>query len=110
MLPMGSRINGSTSGGPSTGERIRAVLDDEPQTVTRRRPASGTTDQEGVGVAQRTGSTSSSPFMPPMHPPGGGGQQQDTQSSDRERESWLTEDEDVWGADEGGAPASIGRE
>ncbi|MCC8338954.1 AAWKG family protein [Streptomyces sp. R1] len=108
MLPMGTQINGNTSGGPSTSERIRAVLDDGPQTVTRRRGRAGETEE--VGAAGRSGATSSSPFMPPMGGAGGQGGQQETQSSDRERESYLEEDEDVWGADEGGSPASIGRE
>jgi hypothetical protein len=36
----------------------------------------------------------------------GGGQQQ----QDRERSTWLAEDEDVWGTDPDAVPAVIGRE
>ncbi|MGW2015246.1 AAWKG family protein [Streptomyces sp. NPDC001927] len=109
MLPMGTHMNGATTGGEGTADRVRAVLAHEPETVVRRRQGRGNQNQDDVGAASRNGSaTSGSPFMPPMNPPGGQGQQ-DTQS-DRERESWLTEDEDVWGADEDGAPASIGRD
>jgi hypothetical protein len=42
------------------------------------------------------------PMMPPMM----GGQQ--GQSQDRERSAWLTEDEDIWGADDDVAPPLIG--
>ncbi|WP_405891223.1 AAWKG family protein [Streptomyces sp. NBC_00133] len=113
MLPMGTRINGSTSGG-NDGERVRNVLDDGQQVITRRRPAAGAgrSSYEEVGAARRAGVATSSagtPFMPPMGgSPGGGGQQ--TQSSDRDRDSWVAEDEDVWGTDEGGAPAVLGRD
>ncbi|WP_218923912.1 hypothetical protein, partial [Streptomyces sp. st170] len=55
----------------------------------------------------------SSPFLPPMAggAPGGGGApgQTATQSGERTRDSWVPEDDDVWGTDEGGAPAVIGR-
>jgi hypothetical protein len=109
MLPMGTHMNGTTSGGPGSGERLRQVFDYQPETVQRRRPAAQQDEQ--VAAAQRGGTaTSGTPFAPPMMPPGGGGGQQDTQSGTRERESWLTEDEDVWGADGDGSPASIGRE
>ena len=42
---------------------------------------------------------------------GGGGApgQTETESSDREREVWEPEEDDVWGTDEGSSPAVIGR-
>jgi hypothetical protein len=40
---------------------------------------------------------------------GSGQDGRSTESGDRAREAWLAEDEDVWGTDEGGAPAVIGR-
>ncbi|MEH1016721.1 hypothetical protein V6U90_26930, partial [Micromonospora sp. CPCC 206060] len=50
------------------------------------------------------------PFMPPMMPGmgmGGGGQP--GQDRDRQRSTWLKEDEKVWGTDPDCAPAVIGR-
>ncbi|WP_158104763.1 AAWKG family protein [Streptomyces milbemycinicus] len=115
MLPPGTRMNGSTSGGAgSETERVRGVFDDPSQPIVRRvggaRP-SGSSYQEEEVVAARSGGMSTAggmPFAPPMGGGMGGGQPQ-TQSSDRERAAWLEEDEDVWGTDEGGAPAVIGR-
>ncbi|MFB9831105.1 AAWKG family protein [Actinoallomurus acaciae] len=40
--------------------------------------------------------------------PYGGGDRERTESGDREREAWVPEEEDVWGTDEGGSPAVIG--
>ncbi|WP_308358327.1 AAWKG family protein [Streptomyces cucumeris] len=112
MLPPGTRINGmTTGGGANESERVRGVMDDG-QPITRRVPsqARGGYQQEEVPVATRGGTSTMSggmPFMPPGGGMGGGGQQ--TESADRERASWMEEDEDVWGTDEGGAPAVIGR-
>jgi hypothetical protein len=41
----------------------------------------------------------------PMGAGHGGGQ---NDGEERERTTWLTEDEDVWGADDGAAPPVIG--
>lgn len=49
------------------------------------------------------------PFAPPMAGGMGPQQNQSTESGDRERTTWLAEDEDVWGTDEGGAPQALGR-
>ncbi|MFI1829721.1 AAWKG family protein [Streptomyces sp. NPDC020412] len=105
MLPMGTRINGSSTGG-AEGERVRGTVDDG-QAVTTRRSAGGR-GQDEVSVANRGSLATASGGMPYMPPMGGGGGQQ-TESQDRERASWVEEDEDVWGTDEGGAPAVIGR-
>ncbi|MCX4966942.1 AAWKG family protein [Streptomyces sp. NBC_00654] len=105
MLPMGTRINGASTGG-AEGERVRGVADDG-QPVTTRRAQSGR-GQEEVSVAGRGSLATASGGMPFM-PPAGGGAGQQTESGDRERSSWLDEDEDVWGTDEDGAPAVIGR-
>jgi hypothetical protein len=101
-----------TSGATSNdGTRVRAVMDDE-RPLTRRTGAPvtrGYADEEDIPLASRGGMSTASggmPFSPPM---GGAGGQQQTQSGDRERASWVYEDEDVWGTDEGGAPAVIGR-
>jgi hypothetical protein len=46
------------------------------------------------------------PYMPPMM---GGMGQRDGQSKERQRSTWLTEDEEVWGTDPEVSPAVIGR-
>ncbi|MGY0064653.1 AAWKG family protein [Streptomyces sp. LZ34] len=116
MLPPGTRMNGSISGGAGSGdtERVRGVFDDAGQPIVRRvgtpRPSGSTQDEEEIVAARRGGMSTAGgmPFAPPMGGGMGGGQPQ-TQSSDRERAGWVEEDEDVWGTDEGGAPAVIGR-
>ena len=46
------------------------------------------------------------PFMPPM----GGTGAQSNQDKERERTTWLAEDEEVWGTDPDVAPAVVGRD
>ncbi|MFF3820009.1 AAWKG family protein [Streptomyces bluensis] len=114
MLPPGTRMNGMTTGGPNDAERVRGSFDDS-QVVTQRatNPASrnGSSYEQEIPVAQRGATATTSAGMPFYPPMGGGGApgQQQTESSDRDRASWVPEDEDVWGTDEGGAPAVIGR-
>ncbi|GHE24041.1 AAWKG family protein [Streptomyces capillispiralis] len=112
MLPMGTRINGATSGGPgSEGERVRAMADDGQPVTTRRSAGRGGHQDETVTAASRNNvaTMGGAPFAPPMGGAGGPGQQQ-TESGDRQRASWADVDEDVWGTDEDGAPATaIGR-
>ncbi|MGW1502467.1 AAWKG family protein [Streptomyces mirabilis] len=105
------------AGNSSSSERVRKVLDEtggaalRRPTVSRSR-ASG--DEEEREMILTRGSTPTSSSGSPFYPPGGGspaaGQgNQSTESGARERSSWVPEDEDVWGTDEGGAPAVIGR-
>lgn len=63
----------------------------------------------GAG-APGTQGTGAVPFFPPMAGMGmgGGGGQQGNQ--ERERTTWLAEDEDVWGTTPAVGPASIGRD
>ncbi|WP_051767435.1 AAWKG family protein [Streptomyces sp. NRRL S-37] len=108
MYPPMMRGAGGEAGG-SSGERTRTVI--EP-TVGRsgRTVAAQTVDDEEHRVVPRSTQTSSStPFMPPMGGMGGAGERPQTESGDRERTTWLAEDEDVWGTDEGGAPQALGR-
>ncbi|MGC5244874.1 AAWKG family protein [Streptomyces albogriseolus] len=108
MYPPMMRGAGGDAGGNS-GERTRTVI--EP-TVGRsgRTTAAQTVDDEEHRVVPRSTQTSSSmPFMPPMGGMGGAGERPQTESGDRERTTWLAEDEDVWGTDEGGAPQALGR-
>ncbi|MGW4103876.1 AAWKG family protein [Streptomyces sp. NPDC004976] len=109
MYPPMMRGAGGEAGGGS-GERTRTVI--EPSAGRSGRPAGAaqTVDDEEHRVVPRTTQTSSStPFMPPMGGMGGAGDRPQTESGDRERTTWLAEDEDVWGTDEGGAPQALGR-
>ncbi|MFB8775236.1 AAWKG family protein [Streptomyces broussonetiae] len=119
-MPMGGMPMGGmgAGGGQSQSERVRNVIDDG-QPV----PARG--GRHGTGAATRAGqdendvrvstpratatTTGSNPFLPMGGPGGAPGGRPETQSGDRTRESWAQEDDDVWGTDEGGAPAVIGR-
>ncbi|MCW2860646.1 MAG: hypothetical protein JWP48_2354 [Actinoallomurus sp.] len=138
VLPLGTRIDGTTTGGglpaggapmggggmpmmggmggmggggasSGTGERVREVYDDE-DVVTNggslgRRGGTGRRGyaEEEAAASGRRNSTSSAydPFT-------GGEDHERTQSGDRERDALVPEEEDVWGTDEGGAPAVIG--
>ncbi|MFF7340063.1 AAWKG family protein [Streptomyces sp. NPDC008163] len=99
---------GAGGGGQGTSERTRAVLTD-PVGGARGgrvgRPAGVDEDEE---IVYTRPTTSSSPY--PVGGPGAAGQGgTSTESGDRAREAWLAEDDDVWGTDDGGAPAVIGR-
>jgi hypothetical protein len=64
------------------------------------------TAAEEASVMGRTATTSgSTPMMPPM---GGGGPAGGGQGGDRSRQTWLDEDEDVWGTAAVGTPGVIG--
>ncbi|MDQ1005949.1 hypothetical protein QFZ82_000434 [Streptomyces sp. V4I23] len=108
MYPPMMRGTGGDGGGGSSGERTRTVI--EPAVSRGRRPVSSAVEDEEHQVVPRgTQSSGSMPFMGPM---GGGGMPggQDTESKgDRERTSWVAEDEDVWGTDDGGLPQALGR-
>ncbi|WP_240136606.1 AAWKG family protein [Streptomyces sp. MUM 178J] len=117
-MPMGGMPMGGTGGGGNQGqsERVRNVIDDA-QAVSSRggryggSPAPRTVQDENdvrVSAPRASATTGSSPFLPMGGAAAPGGQPQ-TQSGDRAREVWAQEDDDVWGTDEGGAPAVIGR-
>ncbi|MFD9318440.1 AAWKG family protein [Streptomyces sp. NPDC060053] len=117
QMPMGGMpLNGMQSprggggGGEGSGERVRNVIDSDGAISNRARSASRNTNG-GFDEREATVSTAGgTPFMPPMGGGGSGGPgQQQTESGDRVRDAWVQEDEDVWGTDEGGAPAVIGR-
>jgi hypothetical protein len=65
--------------------------------------ATGATGAAGAGGAGGPGM----PFMPPFMPPMGGAPV--GQDRDRSRNTWLQEDEEVWGTDPDCAPAVIGK-
>ncbi|MFJ1746197.1 AAWKG family protein [Streptomyces sp. NPDC088116] len=115
MGGMGGGMGGAGGGQDSKAERVRSVIDGD--VVNNRRPQPGArpplpgsrryADDE-VRVAASGNTAGQNPFLPPMAG-GGAPNQTQTQSGDRARDSWVPEDEDVWGTDEGGAPAVIGR-
>ncbi|GGZ00869.1 AAWKG family protein [Streptomyces poonensis] len=117
-MPMGG-MGGMGAGGQGgqSSERVRNVIDSGQVVSSRgaRTGASGTraanrhTEEADIALPRATATTTGGmPFMPPMGGAGGPGQTQ-TQSGDRVRDAWVQEEEDVWGTDEGGAPAVIGR-
>ncbi|MFE0964905.1 AAWKG family protein [Streptomyces fungicidicus] len=110
MYPPMMRGAGGEAGGGS-GERTRNVIEPGVGRPGRTAATTAAVDDEEHRVVPRTTQTSSStPFMPPMGPMGGAGEgRPQTESGDRERTTWLAEDEDVWGTDEGGAPQALGR-
>ncbi|MGX9884572.1 AAWKG family protein [Streptomyces sp. NPDC002276] len=107
----GGGMGGGGGGQGGTTERTRAVLTDPSNTSTRRgrnNRAASVDEDEDIVLTRPT--TSSAPY--PVGGPGTNGAGQNgrsTESGDRARDAWLTEDEDVWGTDEGGSPAVIGR-
>ncbi|WP_330327790.1 AAWKG family protein [Streptomyces pseudovenezuelae] len=116
-MPMGGMggMGGGGGGGAGNndGERVRNVIDSDIVSNRRGRPGTGGTRGNGgyaedevrvaAGGPSTTGST---PFLPGSAGTPG---RPETQSTDRARDTWEPEDDDVWGADEGGAPAVIGR-
>nr|WSX54017.1 AAWKG family protein [Streptomyces sp. NBC_00974] len=111
MGGMGGGGMGGGGGGGSNSERVRNVLSDNDGAALRRsRSRTARADEEEDVVFTRGGrpvTTSSTPYLPAGTPSGQGGQS--TESGDRRRAGWVQEEEDVWGKDEGGAPAVIGR-
>ncbi|MCO5991692.1 hypothetical protein NE235_36835, partial [Actinoallomurus spadix] len=89
----------------NSGERVRQVYDDEDIIpadggLLGRRARKSRGYEEPVPASRTATSSGYDPY--------GGEEHQQTQSGERERETWLPEEEDVWGTDEGGAPAVIG--
>ncbi|MDH6223267.1 AAWKG family protein [Streptomyces sp. MJP52] len=118
-MPMGGMpMGGAGAGNQSESERVRNVIDSGQPLNSRggrpgAAPAARSVQEENdvrVSPARATAATTSgSPFLPMGGTPGGPGGQPQTQSGDRAREVWAQDDDDVWGTDEGGAPAVIGR-
>jgi hypothetical protein len=111
-MPMGGQ--GGGQGGQGTSERIRNVIDGGQVVSNRRsRGGAGTTaagrapDEAPIALPRNATTTGGMPMVPP--PGGGAPARPQTESGDRARDAWIQEEEDVWGTDEGGAPAVIGR-
>ncbi|RPK40923.1 hypothetical protein EES39_23235 [Streptomyces sp. ADI92-24] len=111
LVPGGG--TGAAAGAAGTGlagERGRAMAAGEASAA--RSGKSAQLAAEEAAMASRRPSTTSSggtPMMPPMGGGMGGGAGGNTQSDERERSTWVSEDEDTWGTDEGGVSAVIGR-
>ncbi|MFG2409056.1 AAWKG family protein [Streptomyces brevispora] len=112
LVPGGG--TGGTAGAAGTGlaaERGRAMAAGEAN-AARSSKAAQLAAEEAAMASRRpnTSSAGGSPMMPPMGGGmGGGGMGGNTQSDERERSTWVSEDEDTWGTDEGGVSAVIGR-
>ncbi|MFD9430117.1 AAWKG family protein [Streptomyces sp. NPDC060002] len=105
-LAAASRMGG-LNGEMTAAERVRSGYSDTDAAVNGTARASaarsaGTTEQ----TAARATTSSGMPFLPPGAGQGG----QSTQSEERTRTTWLSEDEEIWGTDEAAAPAVLGRD
>ncbi|MEU1040535.1 AAWKG family protein [Streptomyces sp. NPDC005907] len=105
-MPMGGGMGGMGAGGDKgNGERVRAVLVDaaeesERRNRRRRSPWNRQEDSDTFLAPSRVNTTG-----------GGDTPEEETEPGRRSTSSadYLEEDEDVWGTEEGGTPAVIGR-
>jgi hypothetical protein len=106
-MPMGGM--GGMGGGEKngSGERVRQVYDDD-DIVTAEGGSLGRRSRRGADYERETAAGRRTPTAAGYDPYAGGAEREKTESGDRERESWVPEEEDVWGTDEGGSPAVIG--
>ncbi|MET9347289.1 hypothetical protein [Streptomyces termitum] len=114
----GKSISSVVGGTGGTGERLARMLGEPSGTQataggTGTGAGTGTGGGTGTGTGGGTGAggpqTAQSPMMPPMSPGAGGAGGQPNQGKDRQRTTWLTEDEDTWGTDTGSVSGVIGR-
>ncbi|GGZ11600.1 hypothetical protein CP967_06075 [Streptomyces nitrosporeus] len=105
LTPGGASAAGAGPG--AQGTRAAAVGEAAGARSTR---AAQLAAEEAAALRRPATSSSSggSPMMPPMGGMGGGAGG-GTQSDERERSTWVSEDEETWGTDEGGVSAVIGR-
>ncbi|MCO5971949.1 AAWKG family protein [Actinoallomurus soli] len=89
-----------------SGERVRQVYEDE-EIVPTDGGSLGRRARRSRGYEEAVPGANFTPTSSGYNPYGGEDRRQ-TESGDREREAWVPEEEDVWGTDEGGAPAVIG--
>jgi hypothetical protein len=132
VLPPATRLDGTTTGGPpagaqggypppmmggmgapgggdkkGNGERVRQVYEDEDIVpadggpLGRRARRTRGYEEPAPGASRTSTGSAYDPYA-------GAEDHRQTQSGDRERDAWAPEEEDVWGTDEGGAPAVIG--
>ncbi|AWW43376.1 AAWKG family protein [Streptomyces cadmiisoli] len=104
MGPAGAGSGGGKEGGAERQREVYAGTHGSSGITPRRNGRTAAPDDEDVVITRGRTSTSSGAYGG-----AGGGPQRRTESAERTRDSWKPEDEDVWGTDEGGAPAVIGR-
>ncbi|MFJ8229837.1 AAWKG family protein [Streptomyces sp. NPDC094448] len=106
FLPPGSGPGTGTGTGSTGSGSGRSVAVNE-TTTNRVRP---NPVAEETAVRRPATSSGMMPMMPPpMGGMGGMGGGQGNQGEERERATWVSEDEEVWGTDEGGVAGVIGR-
>ncbi|MFF2568965.1 hypothetical protein [Streptomyces sp. NPDC058084] len=105
----------ATGGSTALGDRAARSAGLPPPGTGATASAGGDTggrqSSGGTGTGSGTGGgthTAQPPMMPPMNPGAAGGGQPN-QGKDRQRTTWLTEDEDTWGTDTGSVSGVIGR-
>ncbi|MEV5384469.1 AAWKG family protein [Streptomyces sp. NPDC052721] len=111
MMPPGMMGPGAGGGGKEGGssERQRNVYSTATgaSLASRRGGRPAALDDEDVVITRgRTSTTSGAAYSGRG---GAGADRRRTESVNTARDGWRTDDEDVWGTDEGGAPAVIGR-
>ncbi|MGW3496384.1 AAWKG family protein [Streptomyces sp. NPDC001020] len=99
---------GAGGAGGANGERVRTTLNDTQNLSALRRNGAVAPAIDGEDMPFRRGGTQTTSSPMGGAPMGGMQGGQSTESGDRQRTNWVDEDEDVWGTEEGGAPAVIG--
>jgi hypothetical protein len=103
------------AGGSAVGSDLAALLDGtgSPGATAgglARAGALGSDSGGAMGGTAATAGSSGYPFMPPMGGMGGmGGMGNQQGERERERKTWLEEEEEVWGTEPDCGPAVIGR-
>lgn len=99
---------GGAGAGGANGERVRTALNDAGNLSALRRNGAAAPAIDGEAMPFRRGGTQTTSSPMGGAPMGGMQGGQSTESAERQRTNWVEEDEDVWGTEEGGAPAVIG--
>ncbi|MFH8467189.1 AAWKG family protein [Streptomyces sp. NPDC017991] len=107
-LAAASRTGGLNGEMTAAAERVRSGYADTDSAVTGTSRTGARTAAVADQATARTTTSSGMPFMPMGAGGAPGGQS--TQSEDRNRTTWLAEDEEVWGTDVAAAPAVLGRD
>ncbi|WP_406841735.1 AAWKG family protein (plasmid) [Streptomyces sp. AHU1] len=111
-MPMSGPAGGAGGGGGNSGERLRNVLTDSSGPTNRRGTKSRTSstgDDENDLVVNKSRTPTTSGASPTDRSKDSRKSGRSVQSVGPARVNWDTEDDDVWGAEEGGAPAVLGR-
>ncbi|MFD3945156.1 hypothetical protein [Streptomyces sp. NPDC058579] len=100
-------------GNPGTTGAMTGISERAAQNLGSLASSPAAAAANATGQQQRTGlggqQQGQPPMMPPMSPGAGAGAGAPNQGKDRQRTTWLTEDEEVWGTDTGSVSGVIGR-